>query len=73
MNTEGSFECECDDGYDGDGRSCEGNLYIINPVQGRVIRHNRRPKHKTNNSKEKTHGEQGHLTEFICDRRPPFC
>ena len=25
VNTEGSFDCECDDGYDGDGRSCEGN------------------------------------------------
>lgn len=25
VNTDGSFDCECADGYDGDGRSCEGN------------------------------------------------
>lgn len=26
MNTEGSFDCKCNDGYDGDGRKCEGKI-----------------------------------------------
>ena len=26
MNTEGSFDCKCNNGYGGDGRKCEGKI-----------------------------------------------
>ena len=29
MNTEGSFVCECNTGFDGDGYNCTGMFYII--------------------------------------------
>ena len=28
-NTDGSYTCECDKGYSGDGYSCTGNITII--------------------------------------------
>ena len=29
VNTDGSFYCTCNDGYDGDGRTCEGKILIV--------------------------------------------
>ena len=28
-NTEGNYNCDCDDGYDGDGYNCSGRNYSI--------------------------------------------
>ena len=28
-NTEGSFTCQCNDGYEGDGTVCAGNFFIL--------------------------------------------
>ena len=37
-NTEGSFKCECDLGYTGDGRNCEGELDKIIMEMVRYVR-----------------------------------
>lgn len=33
-NTEGSYKCECDLGYTGDGRNCEGELDMLDDSTG---------------------------------------
>ena len=33
VNTPGSFECQCQSGYQGNGISCAGNYNVIVPVQ----------------------------------------
>ena len=44
---------------------------MFKDVKGELI-DTTRPRDKEN-SQSRTHGGQGYLTEFIYDRRPPFC